>query len=238
MINVIKGGYSFYGQNIGVLVFSQKSPRALGDPGNAGTFDFQVHYEIVDGKFSDLIEGGGEIKEKLVKAVKNLKEKGVKAVLGDCGLMSLYQQEMAADGDLITVSSSLVFVPLAWQLIGRKGSVGILTGHSELLKESHLRACGYDDSIRIAIQGMQDEPHFSEVVIHGGSELDVDRMRADVLSAVEKLMASADVRALVIECSNLGTFSADVSERFGIPVFDIVSGAKLLSDSLSPQRYY
>ncbi len=235
---MIKGGHSFYGQEIGVLVFSQNSPRALGDPGHAGTFDFQVHYEIVDGKFSDLINGSDEIKQKLVNAVRNLKEKGVKAVVGDCGLMSLYQQEMAAEGGLMTISSSLVLLPLAWQLIGKNGSVGILTGHSELLKESHLRACGYDDSIKIKIQGMQDEPHFSEVVIHGGSELDVNRMRADVLSAVEKLTANSDVRALVIECSNLGTFSADIYERFGIPVFDIVTGAKLLRYSLNPPRYY
>lgn len=234
---MIKGGHSFYGQEIGVLVFSQNSPRALGDPGHAGTFDFQVHYEIVDGKFSDLIKGSDEIRQKLVKAVQNLKEKGIKAVVGDCGLMSLYQQEMASEGGLMTVSSSLVLLPLAWQLIGKKGSVGILTGHSELLKESHLRACGYDDSIEIKIQGMQDEPHFSEVVIHGGSELDVDRMRSDVLSAVEKLTADSDVRALVIECSNLGTFSADVYERFRIPVFDIVTGAKLLRYSLNPPRY-
>jgi len=235
---VIKGGHSFYGQDIGILVFSQNSPRSLGDPGHAGTFDFQVHYEIVDGKFSDLINGSDEIKQKLVNAVRTLKGKGVKAVVGDCGLMSLYQQEMASEGGLMTVSSSLVLVPLVWQLIGKTGSVGILTGHSELLKESHLRACGYDDSIKIKIQGMQDELHFSEVVIHGGSELDVDRMRADVLSAVEKLTADSDVRALVIECSNLGTFSADIYERFGIPVFDIVTGAKLLRYSLNPPRYY
>lgn len=235
---MIKGGHSFYGQEIGVLVFSQSSPRALGDPGHAGTFDFQVHYEIVDGKFSDLIKGSDEIRKKLVKSVQNLREKGIKAVVGDCGLMSLYQREMASEGGLMTVSSSLILVPLAWQLIGKTGSVGILTGHSELLKESHLRACGYDDSIEIKIQGMQDEPHFSEVVIHGGSELDVDRMRSDVLSAVEKLTADSDVRALVVECSNLGTFSADIYERFGIPVFDIVTGAKLLRYSLNPPRYY
>lgn len=235
---MIKGGHSFYGQDIGVLVFSQKSPRSLGDPGNAGTFDFQVHYEIVEGRFSDLIEGSEEIRQKLVKAVKSLREKGVKAVIGDCGLMSLYQQEMAAEGGLITISSSLVFVPLAWQLIGGKGSVGILTGHSELLKESHLRACGYDDSVRIKIKGMENEPHFSQVVIHGGMELDVDLMRRDVMSAVEKLVTGSNVRALVIECSNLGTFSADVYERFGIPVFDVITGAKLLQYCVNPPRYY
>lgn len=235
---MIKGGHSFYGQNIGVLVFSQKSPRTLGDPGNAGTFDFQVHYEIVEGKFSDLIAGSEEIRQKLVDAVRHLKEKGIKAVIGDCGLMSLYQPEMAADGDLITVASSLIFVPLAWQMIGRKGSVGILTGHSGLLNENHLRACGYDDSIKIKVQGMQDEPHFSEVVIHGGLELDVELMRKDVLSAVEKLITYSDVRAIVIECSNLGSFSADVYERFGIPVFDVIAGAKLLRYSVDPPRYY
>ncbi len=64
---MIKGGFSFYGQKIGVLVFTQNSPRTLGDPGHASTFDFQVHYELVNGKFSDLINGSDEVKANLIK---------------------------------------------------------------------------------------------------------------------------------------------------------------------------
>ena len=235
---LVKGGYPFYGQAVGVLVFDQKGPRVPGDPGNNLTFPYPVCYEIVDGKFSDLIKGSEEIKVKLVKAVDNLKKKGVKGIVGDCGLMALYQAEMAGETGMPVFSSAIVLIPLVWQLIGRSGSVGILTGHSDLLSKNHLSAAGWNEGISIAIQGMQDEPHFSDIVINGKPELDCDLMRRDVINGARKLLKNSDVRAIINECSNLATYSADVYEEFAVPVFDVVTGANLIESCVRPPRYF
>ena len=234
---LVKGGYPFYGQAVGVLVFDQKGPRVPGDPGNNLTFPYPVCYEVVDGKFSDLIKGSEEIKAKLVKSVNNLKNRGVKGIVGDCGLMALYQTEMAGETGMVVFSSAIIMIPLVWQLIGKSGSVGILTGHSDLLSKNHLLAAGWNEDIRITIQGMQDEPHFSDVVINGKPELDCELMRRDVINGARKLLKDSDVRAIIIECSNLATFSADVYEEFGVPVFDAVTGTNIIKNCVMPSSY-
>jgi len=234
----LQTGYPFYGQRVGVLVFSTVTPRAPGDAGNAASFRYPVRYEVVEGGFADLVEGGPRIKSAILEAGRRLTGLGIRAIVGDCGMMSLYQDCLGAELGVLFAGSSLCQIPLIWQLIGRRGEIGVITGHSQLLGERHLRASGWTDGIPLVIQGMQDEAHFSEIVIHGGLELDPERMRRDVLRAGEKLQKQAkDLRAVIFECSNLATYSADLYELLGVPVFDTISAANLLAYGVDPPRY-
>jgi len=234
----IQTGYPFYGQSVGILVFSTVTPRVAGDAGNAASFHYPVRYEVVQGGFADLIEGGPRIKGDILAAGRRLTSLGIRAIVGDCGMMSLYQDCLGAELGVLFAGSSLCQIPLIWQLIGRQGEIGVITGHSELLGERHLRASGWTDDIPLVIQGMQDEAHFSEIVIHGGLNIDVDRMRGDVLAAGEKLRQKAkNLRAVIFECSNLATYSADLRELLEVPVFDTISAANLLAYAADPPRY-
>lgn len=234
----IRTGYPFYGQDVGVLVFSTVTPRVVGDAGNAGSFRYPVRYEVVKGGFADLIEGGEEIKRNLLEACMNLKEAGIKAIVGDCGMMSLYQTYLAEQCGLPVVASSLCQIPMIWQMIGATGTIGILTGHDELLGRQHLLSSGWREDIKIKLQGLQHEPHFNEIVIQGGLNIDVDRMRGDIFNAVRKLVDSTpDLKAIVFECSNISTYSREIAEEFGIPVFDVMSASNLLHYSVCPDIY-
>jgi hypothetical protein len=42
---------------------------------------------------------------------------------------------------------------------------------------------------------------------------------------------------VIFECSNLATYSADLCELLGVPVFDTISTANLLSYAANPPRY-
>lgn len=232
-------GHPFYGQHIGVLVFDQLSPRIPGDAGHSGSFEYPIRYQVVEGSFSDLIEGSEKIKKNLIDACKKLKNEGIKGVVGDCGMMSLYQQEMAGESGLPVIASSLNLIPFVWETIGRKGKIGIVTGHSQLLKERHLRASGWTDDMDIVLQGLEDEAHFSEIVINGGLDLNPDLMEKDILNAVGKLVNDhKDTKAIIMECSNIGSFSKSVYESYEIPVFDIISAANILHYSVNPKKYY
>ncbi|MPM84058.1 hypothetical protein SDC9_131129 [bioreactor metagenome] len=233
----IQSGHAFYGQHIAVLVFSTTTPRLAGDAGNNSSFDFPVRYEIIEGGFSDLIKGSDIIRQRLVSAARNLAELGIRGIVGDCGLMSLYQKEIAQEG-IPFVGSSLCLIPSVWQMVGRKGNIGILTGHSELLSKKHLIASGWDETINISIQGMENEPHFNNIVIQGGHELDPVQMRNDVLNGVDKLMTKTDdLSAIIIECSNLGTFSSSVYEKTRVPVLDVISCSILLERMINPHVF-
>ena len=233
----IQSGYPFYGQNIAVLVFSTTTPRIAGDAGNNASFQFPVRYEIVEGGFADLIHGSDAILEKLETSVNRLKGYGIRGIVGDCGLMSLYQQEIARLG-IPFAGSALCMLPAIWEMAGRQGTIGILTGHSELLTKKHLAASGWREDIRICVQGMEDEKHFDEIVIKGGHHLDPGLMLRDVLSAAEKLKEKApDLSALVIECTNLGTYSSRLYQMLQVPVLDIISCAVLMERMINPEVF-
>lgn len=232
-------GYPFYSQDIGILVFNGKSPRIPGDPGNSATFNFQVCYEIVNGSFKDLIEGSEEIKDNIINAAANLESKGIKAIVGDCGLMGLYQDEMRSAVNIPVIASSLTLIPLIRGVIAKKGKIGLLTGHSELLKPKHFEGAGVATTDDIVIQGMENESHFKEIVIEGGTDLDPCKMEEDVLNAVGKLLKkSGNISAILLECSNLASFSYAIYKKFGIPVFDINTGINFLKNAVSPRKYY
>ena len=136
------------------------------------------------------------------------------------------------------VGSSLCQIPMIWQMIGHSGVIGVITGHSGLLRESHLRHSGWREEMELAIQGMENQPHFSEVVIRGEGSLDPARMEAEVIAAAQELQAQIPgLRAVVLECSNLATYSRAVSEALGLPVFDTISAANLMAYGLCPPHY-
>ena len=235
----ISTGYSYYGQDIGILVNAFKSPRIPGDAGHAATFAYPVRYQITGTTFFDLVEGSAETRAKILAAAQALKDSGVRGIVADCGLMSLYQADVAQEIGIPFVGSSLCQIPIIWQLIGRSGTIGIVTGHSGLLREQHLRQSGWDETIPLAIEGMECQSHFAEIVIQGGQDLDPEQMCENVVSASRNLKArTPDLKAVILECSNLASFSRAVAEELELPIFDTVSAANLLQYSLVPPKYY
>lgn len=217
--------------SIGIMLFETAGSRLKGDPGYPGTFDFPVEYGVVTGSYRDLIEGSETAKERLIRTARELESRGVTAIAGDCGLMALYQRELAAAVRIPVLSSSLVLIPLIRAVIARERAIGILTGHSELLGRHHLKGAGAGENENLRIQGMQDEPHFQKVVIRGEGEAQYNLMKQDVFNGVRKLMRGNDLGAVLLECSNLAVFGAEVAEEFRVPVFDINSGIRLLQAS-------
>lgn len=234
----LETGYPFYGQYVGVLVFSNSTPRIPGDAGHAGSFAYPVRYEVIEGGFARLLDYDDEIKENILQGCRNLKKAGIRGIIGDCGMMSLYQDCVGAELGIPFVGSSLCQIPTVWQMLGRSGRIGVLTGHSGMLCEKHLRASGWTDGIPLSVQGMQEEPHFKETVIQGGMQLDENLMRRDVLHAAKVLQEKTpDLRAIIVECSNLSTYARDISGQCGLPVFDTMSAANLLAYAVHPPVY-
>ncbi len=231
-------GYPFYGQTTGVLVFENTAPRIPGDAGHAGSFSYPVCYEVIPGGFGDLVEGSPRIKRAILEGGRRLVSRGIRAVLGDCGMMSLYQDCMGAELGVLFAGSSLCQIPMIWQLLGRQGTIGVITGHSGLLRKEHLLHSGWSEEISICIQGMEEEEHFREIVIEGGLFLNPERMEKDVLLAGKKLREKCPVlRAVVLECSNLASYSASLAKDLKIPVFDTISAANLLHYAVEPECF-
>lgn len=217
--------------SIGVILFETAGERLWGDAGFEGTFSFPVEYGITKGSYRDLIDGSTSICQRLCQTAQELEARGVSAIVGDCGLMSLYQKEISDSVDIPVISSSLLLVPVAQSVIGCHLDIGIITGHSALLANHHLEAAGSLNQDALHIYGMQNEPHFHQVIIKGVGKQDYAQMRDEVLHAVSQLQESTHkLGAVILECSNLAVFAGEINRAYGLPVFDINTGVYLLHE--------
>ena len=197
-----------------------------------------MRYQITGTSFGDLVEGSPEARKKLIKAAQRLKDAGCRGIVADCGLMSRYQDDVAREVGIPFVGASLIQIPIVWHMVGCCGTMGIITGHSDLLKEDHLRSSGWSEEIKLAIEGMQTRAHFNEIVICGGMDLDPARMSAEVVDAALTLRRNEpELKAIILECSNLATYSRAVAKATGLPVFFTMSAANLLQYGLCPPEY-
>lgn len=225
-------------KTVGILQFATAGDRMPGDPGFPGTYNFPVNYGIVEGSYRDLIQGSEAVRHRLENSAKDLESTNVCGIAGDCGLMALYQSSVADKVRVPVISSSLIMLPLVRRLIASDREIGVITGHSELLGQHHLEAAGVGYGDGIVIQGMEEEPHFREVVIDGHGTPHYDTMRQDVLNAVKKLLDRApSTGAILLECSNLAVFSFDICSVYGIPVFDINSAVRMLHEAVEKENF-
>ena len=93
----IKGGYTNYGQDIGILMMHTVFPRLIGDIGNARTFSIPVRYCIVDVDPLNMTEKNADerLLQPFIRAAQQLEAEGCKAITTSCGFLGSFQQQLA-----------------------------------------------------------------------------------------------------------------------------------------------
>ncbi|MEH7236426.1 aspartate/glutamate racemase family protein [Bacillus sp. JJ1562] len=219
------GGHVTFGQNLGILMLDTKFPRPIGDMGNAQTWSYPVRYKVVKTASVDRVvkKGDKSLIPLFIEAAKELEADGVKMLTTNCGFLSLFQQEIQAEVNIPFYSSNLMQIPLVYSIIGQKGNIGVLTASKATLTEEHFEAIGVRD-IPMVIEGMDDMDEFTKTIINGEEVMDLDKMSEEVVNRAKLLVTNHDdVRAIVLECTNLTPYKKEIQEATGLPVFDIVS---------------
>ena len=69
-------------------------------------------------------------------------------------------------------------------------------------------------------------------------EMNIDLARQDHLDAAEELMKEhSNIGAIVMECTNMSPFAADVRKKFEVPVFNIYTFIEWFQSGLLPTRF-
>jgi hypothetical protein len=210
---------------VGILMLETTFPRIPGDVGNPATFPFPVRYETVTGATPErvVMEADPLLLQPFVEAGKRLVRSGVKALATSCGFLALFHRELTSALEVPVFTSSLLQVPLASALLPKRGKVGILTARKASLTPRHLEAVGIG-ALPLAVQGMEASGEFAAVFLGGKTTLDVDRCRREMEAAALRLVTEhPDVGAVVLECTNMPPYAADVRRVTGRPVFDAVT---------------
>jgi len=178
--------------------------------------------------------------EKFIETAKALEREGVRAITTGCGFFAIYQKEASEALRVPLFSSPLLLVSMVSRMIGRKKNVGILTAGAERLKGPFLRNVGIDESIPIAIAGMDEKEEFTKThVTQEKQTVDVKKMETEVVEVAQKLVTeNPDIGALVFECSDLPPFTAAVQEAVDLPVFDFITLINMVYMAVVKKRYH
>ena len=243
---IVMGGRAVYGQAIGILLFDgRRYPVLPGDVANASSYDFPVRLRVVEGLFDvpappDRWVGGRppEGAELLRKAAVALRGEGVRAIVTACGFFVSVQDHLAAAAGVPVFTSPLLLVPLLSRMLGNR-KLGILTASKSLLDRSFLSVSGITDEMNVVIEGIEDSREFYATHMGGTRiEMDADLLRDEIVGIATRFAGQhPDMAGMLLECSNLPTFSADIQRATGLPVFDFITFTRFIYASVVQQTY-
>ena len=235
---IATGGKSIYAASVGNLILDARFPRIPGDMGNALTWPFPVLYRVVRGASPDLIvrQGAEGMLGPFIDAARDLVRDGADGITTNCGFLSLFQEELAEALPVPVATSSLMQVAHVNRFLPKGKRAGVLTISGSTLTPAHLEKAGVPANTPIGTTEGGDE--FTRAILGDEAELDVDAARADNVAAAMALKADHDdLGALVLECTNMCPYAADMHDATGLPVYSMVTLVEWLHSGLAPRRY-
>ena len=234
----VAGGKNVYGAAVGILMLETRFPRIPGDLGNATTWPFPVHYRVVPEASPDRVvrrraEG---LLPAFISAAKELVALGADGLTTTCGFLSLFQAEIAAAVSVPVATSSLMQAPMIQSLLPPGQRVGIQTISAASLTKEHLEAAGVP--LDTPIQGTEQGREFSRVILDDEASLDVALAREDNIEAAKALVARhPDVGAILLECTNMCPYAADIQSATGRPTFSVYNLVTWFQGGLRPRTW-
>ncbi len=239
-MTVFSGGQNICGISIGVLCLDSKFPKPPGHIKNPSGLPFTVLYEIVPGATVKtlLTDPGDDFIKPFIKAAKHLEAEGVRAITGSCGFLALFQKELSDAVNIPVFASSLIQVPLVFNLTGASAPVGILTASQTSLTQKHFDAVGAGN-IPMVIQGMEGYREFNEVIIEAQrNSMDIELIESEVLSAARNMCDNnPEIRAIVLECTDMPPYAHTLQKNLGIPIFDLTTLASMIHSTVMRTPY-
>lgn len=213
-------------------------PRVIGDIGNVDSWAFPVLYKKVHGASATaaLSADSAELLAPFIDAAKELLALGADGITTSCGFLSLFQDELKEALEAPVATSSLMQVPWVQTLLPPAKRVGVLTVHAQNLTAEHLMAAGAPVDTPIA--GTEHGKEFTRVILADEPHMDLGACRADNLEAASKLVKdNPNIGAIVLECTNMVPYAADIQKLTGLPVFSIYTLINWFQSGLIPKRF-
>lgn len=218
------------GMGLGILLLDDVYPGFPGDVRNASGYPFPIQYQIVEGiDINRLVvaEDKSPCLEPLLRAARLLERIGCRAIAGECGYFSYFQQEVAASVNIPVFMSSLLQVPIAQQTISPDQVVGILVAQAKYLTNRHLESVGIRLDSNYVIGGAMDDfrcEEFDHLWTTGlrSTPPGADYKKAEaefVQVGIEFYRQHPNMGAMVLECTGFPPFARALQREIDIPVF-------------------
>ncbi len=237
-MTILQGGQNICGIAIGVLSLESYFPKPPGHIKNPSSLPFTTTYEILQGlTVPEFLNNPAPDKlPPILAAAKRLEDQGVKAITGSCGFLALFQTEIAQAVSVPVFVSSLLQVPLAYQMT--QSPVGVLTASAPALTSKHIAGAGAG-SVPIAVQGLEDTEEFASVILRNErTEMDLSKIEDEVLDAgLKQIRRAPEIKSVVLECTDLSPYAQILQEALNRPVFDLTTLTTMIYGVVLRQKY-
>lgn len=237
-MSILPGGQNICGLSIGVLSLESYFPKPPGHIKNPSSLPFTACYEILHGiTVPDLLNNPStDILAPILAAAQRLEQQGVKAITGSCGFLALFQTEIAQAVSVPVFVSSLLQVPMAYQMT--QAPVGVLTASASALTDKHISAvCA--EAVPLVIEGLEETEEFAAVILRNErNEMNLSKIEEEVLQAGLNLINRApEIKSIVLECTDLPPYAARLQRALNRPIFDLTTLATMMHDVVLRQHY-
>ncbi|MEO0622435.1 MAG: aspartate/glutamate racemase family protein [Pseudomonadota bacterium] len=223
---------------VGILMLDTRFPRIPGDIGNPATWPFPTLYRRVPNASPHRVvrERAVGLVPAFIEAGRALIAEGADGITTSCGFLALAQEDLAAALKVPVATSSLLQVPLIERLLPPGKRCGVLTVSASSLSLGHLSAAGVASDTPIGTT--EGGRELTRALLSDAAELDIAAARADVVDAATDLQRDhANVGAVLLECTNMAPYAADVREATGLPVYSIETFVRWFQSGLQPRRF-
>ena len=222
---------------LGILMLDSRFPRICGDVGNPETWDFPVRYAIVPGATPVTIVQGDATPflNAFINTGRTLVENGCTGLATSCGFLAPMRKKIASALGVPVAASALEQAAQINASLSADRRLGILTISKAALSNAHLIAAGVPPDA--VVQGVEDTA-FARSILGNLPELDVACARDELVVAAKAMVGQTpEVGAILLECTNMPPYAADIAIATGRPVYSIYSYLHWFHDSLLPRHF-
>ncbi|MHC4322344.1 MAG: aspartate/glutamate racemase family protein [Planctomycetota bacterium] len=222
---------------IGILGWEEQANESLyGSIANPDTFSFPVLYKRTKGACYETVISNPnlEILYSMIEVAKEMEAIGIRAITTSCGFNAIFQKELVNKVNIPVFASTLILVPLVYEMLNDEQEVGIITANKAHLTKEHLERSGITDSIPVCIYGLEHTNAFSNICLNPRPDLfNEDEFREEVINISRTMANNNNIGAIVLEMTVLHAFSKDIKKAINLPVFDIVTLTNFIFQSIT-----
>ncbi len=239
-LHVSKGQY-MGGFIAGIMGLHSWIPKPPGHVCNASTFPFPVRYLVVEGADQARVHGNDEsLLPNIIATAKQLERDGCRFITASCGYFGHYQKEVADAVDAPVYLSSVIQIPWITVSLRKDQKVGVICADAPHFDYELFKSCRVSDkdADRCVIYGAQDKEVFS-TLMHKPGHYDMRIVRKEICDlAVQMVQEHPEVGAILLECTDMPPYSADIQALTNLPVYDVATMIKFLGNTMCQMPYY
>lgn len=232
-------GQNIAGYGVGILHLDDVwYPMVPGNVVNAWTYQFPVRLKAVRGLDTPTLHSGSpKAFEEILKAARELEKEGCRAISAACGFFAHFQKQLADEMDIPVAISSLVQLPWIRALLRKGDRIGVLTANAAALDDSIFEHCGVDRGDDLVVADLRHGEQFSAIMEDRGSFDNAGVMNEVVSAAVKLVEEHPDIKAILLECSDMPPYAYAVQAATGRPVFDFITLINWLNQGVMQRPY-